>query len=129
MTTKFFVMFLLFIWLCSTMNVAVADIGTAATYQPPYAPTKCGGNRRDQFPPGNMFIAVGEGLWDNGAACGRKYRLKCLSGSNKPCKGGTIDVKVIDFCPKCSSTIVMSNDAFSSVSNASDRIIVEYIQL
>lgn len=95
------------------------------------AATKCNGNRQDQFPPGNLFVAVNEGLWDNGAACGRRYRLRCLSGNNRPCKDGTIDVRVVDFCQKspCPSTILLSNDAFSAISrSANAKINVEYIQ-
>ncbi|CAK9184153.1 unnamed protein product [Ilex paraguariensis] len=93
--------------------------------------TKCNGNRADQFPPGNLFVAVSEGLWDNGAACGRRYRLRCLSGYNKPCKDGTVDVRVVDFCPRrpCPATIVMSNDAFGAISHSPDaKINVEFIQ-
>ncbi|KAK2979239.1 hypothetical protein RJ640_021145 [Escallonia rubra] len=94
--------------------------------------TKCNGNRQDQFPPGNLFVSVSEGLWDNGAACGRRYRLKCLSGTKRPCKGGTVDVKVVDFCSKrpCPSTIVMSKSAFSAISHSPKaKINVEYIQI
>lgn len=93
--------------------------------------TRCGGNRQDQFPAGNLFVAVSEGLWDNGAACGRRYRLSCLSGNNRPCKGDTIDVRVVDFCPKrpCPSTIVLSSDAFGQISNSPNaKINIEYIQ-
>ena len=97
------------------------------------AATKCGGNRNDQFPAGNLFVAVSEGLWDNGAACGRRYRLRCLSGNNKPCRdiGTTIDVRVVDFCPRrpCPSTIVLSSDAFAAISRNPDaKINIEYIQ-
>lgn len=29
--------------------------------------------------PGNRFVAaVSDGLWGNGAACGRRYRIRCL---------------------------------------------------
>ncbi|CAK9171543.1 unnamed protein product [Ilex paraguariensis] len=93
--------------------------------------TKCNGNRQDQFPPGNLFVAVSEGLWDNGAACGRRFRLRCLSGHNRPCKGGTVDVRVVDFCPKrpCPSNILMSNDAFAALSHSQKaKINVEFIQ-
>nr|GMD90073.1 EG45-like domain containing protein [Ipomoea batatas] len=76
--------------------VVLGDIGTATSYNPPYTPTRCNGNRQDQFPAGNLFVSVSEGLWDNGAACGRRYRLSCLSGNNRPCKGDTIDVKRLD---------------------------------
>lgn len=96
-----------------------------------FSATKCNGNRQDQFPPDNFFVAVSEGLWDNGAACGRRYRLRCLSGSNKPCKGGTIDVMVVDFCSKrpCPATLLMSNGAFAAISRSPDaKINIEFIQ-
>ena len=94
------------------------------------AATKCDGNREEQFPPGNLFVAVSEGLWDNGAACGRRYRLRCLSGPNRPCKHRTIDVKVVDFCPvtPCPSTIMLSRDAFAAIAHHGRKINIEYIQ-
>ncbi|GKV35834.1 hypothetical protein SLEP1_g44042 [Rubroshorea leprosula] len=108
------------------------DIGSATSYGPPYIPTRCGGNREDQFPPGNLFVAVSDGLWDNGAACGRRYRVRCLSGPNKPCRHKTIEVKVVDFCPitPCPSTIVLSKESFAAVARQDARKInVEYIQV
>ncbi|KAL5756397.1 hypothetical protein ACOSQ2_021143 [Xanthoceras sorbifolium] len=115
----------------STACLVHGDIGTATSYKPPYIPTRCYGNSQDQFPPGNLFVAVSEGLWDNGAACGRRYRLRCLSGANKPCKQQTIEVKVVDYCSKtpCPSTIRMSTDAFAAISHHSGKINVEYIQI
>ncbi|ESR63703.1 hypothetical protein CICLE_v10009837mg [Citrus x clementina] len=127
--------------LSTELSFVFADIGTATAYHPPYllmffffflhAATRCNGNRQDQFPPGNLFVAVGEGLWDNGAACGRRYRMRCISGNNKPCKGSTIDVKVVDFCrtSPCPSTIVLSNDAFQAISRVDAKINVEYVQI
>ncbi|KAI3512343.1 hypothetical protein L1887_19658 [Cichorium endivia] len=115
----------------NNMKCSLGEIGTASSYEPPYTPTRCNGNQADQFPLGNLFVSVSEGLWDNGAACGRRYRLKCLSGNNKPCKGGTIDVKVVDFCSKrpCPSTIVLSSDAFSAISKSQrGKINVEYVE-
>ncbi|XP_042001052.1 EG45-like domain containing protein 2 [Salvia splendens] len=112
-------------------QIVSGDIGTATSYNPPYTPTRCNGNRADQFPSGNLFVQVSEGLWDNGAACGRRYRLRCLSGNNRPCKGGTVDVRVVDFCTRrpCPSTIVMSTDAFAAVSKSPDaKINIEFIQ-
>ncbi|KAJ0541368.1 putative rlpA-like protein, double-psi beta-barrel [Helianthus annuus] len=113
------------------VKYALGDVGTATSYDPPYTPTRCNGNQADQFPSGNLFISVSEGLWDNGAACGRRYRLKCLSGSRKPCRDGTIDVRVVDYCSKspCPSTIVLSNDAFSAISKSQGgKVNVEYVQ-
>lgn len=95
------------------------------------AATKCYGRSQEQFPPGNMFAAVSEGLWDNGAACGRKYRLTCLSGANKPCKDQIIDVQVVDACSKnpCPSNLVLSRDAFTAISRIPNaKINVEFIQ-
>ncbi|XP_044486904.1 EG45-like domain containing protein 2 [Mangifera indica] len=111
---------------------AYGDLGTATSYHPPYIPTRCYGNSQDQFPPSKLFVAVSEGLWDNGAACGRRYRLRCLSGANRPCKKQTIEVKVVDFCSQtpCPSTIQLSTDAFAAISNHDGRKInVEYIQI
>ncbi|KAI3737920.1 hypothetical protein L2E82_27936 [Cichorium intybus] len=116
----------------NNMKCSLGEIGTASSYEPPYTPTRCNGNQADQFPLGNLFVSVSEGLWDNGAACGRRYRLKCLSGNNKPCKGGTIDVKVVDFCSKrpCPSTVVLSSDAFSAISKSqTGKINVEYVEI
>ncbi|KAL4650931.1 hypothetical protein ACB092_01G122600 [Castanea dentata] len=99
----------------------LGDICTAASYGSPYM---------QQFPPGNLFVATSEGLWDNGAACGRRYRLRCLSGNNKPCKDGTIDVKVVDYCPQlpCPSTVLMSSNAFAAISHSlKAKINVKYI--
>nr|XP_009797601.1 PREDICTED: EG45-like domain containing protein isoform X1 [Nicotiana sylvestris] len=120
---------LLSLFWINEVSLVLGDIGTATSYNPPYTPTKCGGNRADQFPSGNLFVAVSEGLWDNGAACGRRYRLRCLSGNNRPCKEGTIDVKVVDYCTKrpCPSTIVLSSDAFAQVSHSQNaKINIEY---
>ncbi|CAI0415030.1 unnamed protein product [Linum tenue] len=113
-------------------NLVAADFGTATSYNPPYLPTRCNGGRQDQFPAGNMFVAVGEGLWDNGAACGRRYRMRCLSGANRPCKEGTmIDVKVVDYCriSPCPATFLLSNDAFNAISHHPNaKINIEYAQ-
>lgn len=123
---------LLFLSFLQLVDLVMADIGTASSYSPPYTPTRCGGNRRDQFPEGNLFVAVSEGLWDNGAACGRRYRLRCISGSNNPCRGGTVDVRVVDFCRRspCPATILMSNDAFATISSSPrTRVNIEYIEI
>ncbi|MED6174867.1 hypothetical protein PIB30_073049 [Stylosanthes scabra] len=119
------------------LSLTLGDVGTASSYGPPYIPTACDGNRREQFPPGNLFVAVNEGLWDNGAACGRRYRIRCVSVSgsknnNRHCKGGTIDVKVVDLCDQtpCPHTLLLSTDAFSAISRFSNaKINIEYTQI
>ncbi|KAG5030967.1 hypothetical protein JHK82_014582 [Glycine max] len=117
--------------LLKQLSLVVGDVGTAASYGPPYIPTACDGNRPGQFPPGNLFVAVNEGLWDNGAACGRRYRIRCVSGNNRPCKGGSIDVKVVDSCSRspCPNTLLMSNDAFAAIARFPHvKINIEYTQ-
>ncbi|KAJ6924696.1 hypothetical protein NC652_017847 [Populus alba x Populus x berolinensis] len=49
--------------------------------QRPYLPTACYGNSSSQFPSSNLFAAAGEGIWDNGAACGRQYLVRCISAA------------------------------------------------
>ncbi|XP_008792053.2 EG45-like domain containing protein [Phoenix dactylifera] len=112
--------------------LARCDVGTAASYGPPYTPTSCNGYGQDQFPPNNMFAAVSGGLWDNGAACGRTYRLRCLSGIDRPCKGGNIVVVVVDKCASnpCPANLLLSREAFGAVSRFTDgKINVEYTQI
>ncbi|KAL5698052.1 hypothetical protein ACHQM5_029137 [Ranunculus cassubicifolius] len=117
--------------LCLLATPAWADIGTAVSYEPPYTPTKCDGNNPEQFPEGGMFVAASNGLWDNGAACGRRYRLRCISGPNRPCKDDTIVVEVVDLCKAnpCPATLQLSDRAFDAISNNHNaRINIEYAQ-
>ncbi|CAJ1973730.1 unnamed protein product [Sphenostylis stenocarpa] len=129
---KLFPLVILSSLLLKQVSLVLADVGTAASYGPPYIPaTACDGNRPGQFPSGNLFVAVNEGLWDNGAACGRRYRIRCLSGNNRPCKGGSIDVKVVDSCSSspCPNTLLLSNDAFAAISRFPHaKINIEYTQ-
>ncbi|XP_058781020.1 EG45-like domain containing protein 2 [Vicia villosa] len=133
--TKLFILVIISSILFQQVTLILTDVGTAASYGPPYIPTSCDGSRREQFPPGNIFVAVNEGLWDNGAACGRRYRVRCVSGINKPCEGGSIDVKVVDSITSCSKsscphTFHMSTEAFSAISRFQNaNINIEYIQI
>ncbi|OMO61699.1 hypothetical protein CCACVL1_23313 [Corchorus capsularis] len=92
--------------------------------------TKCDGFNEDQFPPGGLFAAVSDGLWDNGASCGRKYRLRCISGPKRPCKVKSIVVEVVDLCSKdpCPATLQLSNKAFDAISKIDAKVNVEYAQ-
>ena len=62
-----------------------------------YEATKCYGDDQDQFPSDGHFAAVSNGIWDNGAACGRRYRMRCISGPQRPCRNRSIVVEVVDF--------------------------------
>ncbi|WCJ29705.1 hypothetical protein M5689_011322 [Euphorbia peplus] len=117
-----------------------ADVGTAARYSPPYLPTRCYGDDASEFPTNNMFAAAGDGIWDNGASCGREYLVRCISatvaGSCQP--NQTIQVKIIDYAlstptqPSSSATsiIVLSETAFATIANPSaDSINIEFKQV
>lgn len=118
--------------LCLVILRVHGDVGTAMSYDPPYLPTRCKGYDLDQFPEGGYFIAASDGLWDNGAACGRRYRVRCISGPKRPCREATIFVEVVDFCRSnvCSATMTLSNKAFNAISRYPDaKINVEYTQV
>ncbi|KDP38161.1 hypothetical protein JCGZ_04804 [Jatropha curcas] len=97
----------------------MADEGTATFYTPPYVPSSCYGNSEE----GVMIAAASDALWDNRAACGRQYRVKCLSATNEgdphPCNGNSVEVKIVDYCPSpaCRGTIDLSEEAFASIAN------------
>uniref|UniRef100_H9DUR1 Avirulence on Ve1 n=1 Tax=Verticillium dahliae TaxID=27337 RepID=H9DUR1_VERDA len=109
--------------LISLTSLVTADLGTASYYNPPYLPTACGGSNPSQFPSGNLFVAVSDGLWDNGAACGRRYRIKCLSGARGSCKDGMIDVRVVDRAKTTvtkaahKATMILSQDSYDAIVN------------
>lgn len=89
--------------------------------------TACYGNDPSQFPSSNLFAAVGDGIWDNGAACGRQYLVKCISAAEP----GTcvpdqvIQVRIVDFAATAVSppsydgtTMVLSDTAFGTIANS-----------
>ncbi|KAL5559327.1 hypothetical protein UlMin_035538 [Ulmus minor] len=128
---RLFLAMLLFFCFCSHIRPILGDVGTASSYDPPYLPTKCKGYDPEQFPEDGYFVAVSDGLWDNGAACGRRYQMRCISGPRRPCKAASIVVQVVDFCRNnpCPSTILVSSKAFNAISRFSRaKINVEYAQ-
>ncbi|XP_048332463.2 EG45-like domain containing protein [Ziziphus jujuba] len=123
---------LLFCLFFSHFLPILGDVGTARSYSPPYLPTKCKGNDPQQFPEGGYFVAVSDGLWDNGAACGRRYQLRCISRPNRPCRVGSIVAEVVDLCRRdpCPSTLVLSTKAFDAISRFPKvKINLEYAQI
>lgn len=118
---------LLLLLLPTTTN---ADTGNAARYDPPYIPTKCHGSDPKQFPPGNLFVAVNEAMWDNGAACGRRYKLRCISGSRRGCNVDSTDVTVVDHCRNCRTDFELSQAVYKLLTRRPNAIInVEYTQI
>ncbi|CAN0877641.1 EG45-like domain containing protein [Linum grandiflorum] len=105
-----------------------ADIGTASHYSAPYLPTACYGGDRTQFPTSNLFAAAGEGVWDNGASCGRQYLVRCISAvAPRTCKpGATVRVRIVDRAQSSvtrpsrgGTTLVLSTSAFAAIANGS----------
>lgn len=106
------------------LSSAHADVGTAGVYDTPYIPTECYGSNASEFPSGNLFVAAGEGIWDNGAACGRQYKVRCISAEiSGVCKPGeSIRVKIVDYCATavtadCNTTMALSRTAFEALTN------------
>ncbi|KAK4277141.1 hypothetical protein QN277_015183 [Acacia crassicarpa] len=116
-----------------------ADVGTAAHYGPPFLPTACFGEEASEFPSSNMFGSAGEGIWDNGAACGRQYEVRCISAAApRTCIAGqTIQIKIVDRAlssrsrPSSDATsMVLSATAFSAIANSSASLInIEFQQV
>lgn len=84
-----------------------------------HAASSCNGFQND----GVMIAAASDEIWDNRGACGRRYRVKCLSATNMgdphPCKAGnSVVVTIVDYCPAgCRGTIDLSQEAFASIAN------------
>ncbi|KDP38770.1 hypothetical protein JCGZ_04123 [Jatropha curcas] len=117
-------------------SIANAAQGLAVWYKndskkpmPPYTPSKCYGNQNN----GLIVAGVSDALWNNGAACGRRYRVTCIGGANKaphPCKRGSVVVKIVDYCSRgCMGDINLSQDAFSRIADTDAGIVrVQYDQ-
>lgn len=88
--------------------------------------TACYGNDATQFPSNNLFAAAGEGIWDNGAACGRQYLVRCISAVvPRTCiPGQVIQVRIVDRAQTSASrpstagtTMVLSTTGFETIAN------------
>lgn len=84
-----------------------------------------------------MFAAAGDGIWDNGASCGRQYLVRCLSSATpNACTSKTIQVMIVDRAASSVSrpvtpgaTIVLTADAYAVIAKASaSSINIEYSQ-
>ena len=83
--------------------------------------TECYGNDVSKFPSSNLFASAGNGIWDNGAACGRQYFVRCLSAQTPgTCKAGqVIKVKIVDGASRSGEILVLSTIAFGAIANPS----------
>ncbi|XP_025615645.1 putative EG45-like domain containing protein 1 isoform X2 [Arachis hypogaea] len=113
------------------------DVGTASHYGPPFLP--CYGKDASEFPSSNMFASAGEGIWDNGAACGRQYQVRCISAAApRTCiPGQLIQIKIVDRAQstvsrpsRAGTSMVLSTTAFQAIANASASLInIEFQQV
>ena len=109
-------------------HTSYGDVGTAAQYSSPYFPTACYGSDASNFPSGNIFAAAGDGIWDNGAACGRQYFVRCINDSTPDAcnQNQTILITIVDYMGQppfahstYNTTMVLSNTAFETIANSS----------
>ncbi|KAE9601844.1 hypothetical protein Lal_00040784 [Lupinus albus] len=132
-------LFIIFILVFHFSFPCHGDVGTAAHYSPPYIPSGCYGGDATQFPSSNLFAAAGDGIWDNGAACGREYIVRCISAEEpRTCiPDQSIQIKIVDYVASAVSlpsingtTMVLSDMAFGTIANASATFInIEFQQL
>ncbi|XP_050378837.1 EG45-like domain containing protein [Argentina anserina] len=120
-------------------QISNGDVGTAAHYPPPYLPTDCYGSDSSQFPSSNLFAAAGDGIWDNGASCGRQYLVRCISaaqtGTCIPDK--TIQIRIVDYAAgvatkpsAAGTTMVLSQTAFAAIAKSTaSSINIEFQQV
>ncbi|XP_019439767.1 PREDICTED: EG45-like domain containing protein isoform X2 [Lupinus angustifolius] len=114
------------------------DVGTASRYSPPYIPSGCYGSDATEFPSSNLFAAAGDGIWDNGAACGREYIVRCISAEEpRTCiPNQSIQIKIVDYVDSAVSlpsingtTMVLSDMTFGTIANTSATFInIEFQQ-
>ncbi|KAI3444104.1 hypothetical protein Pfo_000769 [Paulownia fortunei] len=104
----------------SLISIASAIPGTA-TFYTTYIPSACFGFQ-DQ---GTMIAAANPALYNNGAACGRSYRVRC-TGAN--CRNGEVTVRIVDLCPGCGpNQLDLSREAFSIIADPNaGRIQIDY---
>ncbi|XP_042484637.1 EG45-like domain containing protein [Macadamia integrifolia] len=111
------------------ISAASAASGTATYYSRPYIPSACYGNQDN----GVMIAGASDAIWDNKAACGRRYSVRCTGAANTrphPCRGGTITVEIVDYCANCNGTINLSQDAFQMIADLqAGKIKIEYNQV
>ena len=103
-----------------------------------YTATACYGNNAAQFPSSNLFASAGEGIWDNGAACGRQYLVRCISAAHpRTCiPGQTIQIRIVDRAlssvsrpSRDGATMVLSKTAFGMISKPTAPVInIEFQQ-
>lgn len=85
-----------------------------------------------------MFAAAGEGIWENGAACGRQYRVRCFSSAvpNACVPDQIIRLTIVDRAvstvskpSKSGTTMVLSTTAFKAITQKPvDFVTIEFTE-
>ncbi|CAI0427727.1 unnamed protein product [Linum tenue] len=114
------------------MAATLASLSTAdngiATYYEKYTPSACYGGQDK----GVWIAAASNQLWNGGAVCGKRFRVKCVepsrNGVQHPCTGKDVVVTITDRCGDgCPSTLDLSKEAFATIANPVAGIInIEY---
>ncbi|CAN1223174.1 Putative EG45-like domain containing protein 1 [Linum grandiflorum] len=109
-------------------SIATASPGIATFYNS-YTPSACYGG----VGKGVWIAAAGPALWNNGAVCGKKFRVKCTGPRNPvphPCTGKEVVVTITDHCPDgCPLTLDLSKEAFATIANPVAGIInIDYTE-
>ncbi len=80
--------------------------------------------------PGVLVAAASNAMWNKSEVCGKKFSVICIGATNlapNPCTSSVVDVIIVDYCPRCRSTINLSRDAFNSIADPkAGRIKIEY---
>ncbi|GAB2232516.1 hypothetical protein Droror1_Dr00011553 [Drosera rotundifolia] len=101
-------------------DLSHGDIGTASCYSPPYVPTLCYGFDTSQFPTDRLFAEAGEEIWDNGAACGRLYLVRCIGArlAGGCIEGAAIEVMIVDYAgARSNETMRLSETAYKMIAS------------
>ncbi|XP_057787764.1 EG45-like domain containing protein [Salvia miltiorrhiza] len=120
-------MIMLAVAAASMISMASAIAGTA-TYYSPIVPSSCYGYEDK----GTMVAAANPALFNNRAACGQRYTVRCTGATNQgvpqPCRNGPITVTIVDLCPGCAANqIDLSEQAFNAIADPNaGRILIDY---
>ncbi|KAG1330804.1 putative EG45-like domain containing protein 1 [Cocos nucifera] len=81
-----------------------------------------------------MIAAASDAIYANGAACGRRYSVRCTGATNPvphPCTGsGGVVVTIVDHCAGCQATLDLSYQVFAAIANPiAGKIKIDYTQV
>ncbi|XP_057787766.1 EG45-like domain containing protein [Salvia miltiorrhiza] len=116
--------------MASSLIFMVAAKSGKATFYTDYSQSACYESKQE----GTMIAAANPRLYDNGKACGHRYKIRCTGGTNhgdKPCRSGHVTVKIVDLCPDCAhDQLDLSKQAFRKIGNLDAGVIrINYVRV